>query len=253
MEAPTVVRIVEGDFADILERFGDRIEQTEDGCWEWTGGINSGGYPAIQVNGRTVQVSRLVYEMAYGPISPGRRTRHRCRNRRCIHPAHLGLNPFPIPMEAIAARFWSKVEKNEDGCWEWTGKHARGYAYISIANRWRRAHRVAYELVKGPIPEGAYICHTCDNPGCVRPDHLYAGTPADNMRDKQAKGRQTRGEDFPQAKLTDAKVIEMRREYSRKHTPRAVFARRYGVAEATIKSILCGKSWRHAVPALQAA
>lgn len=90
-------------------------------------------------------------------------------------------------MADLATRFWAKVEKG-DGCWNWTAANVRGYGRISINNRMFRAHRVSYEMHRGPIPEGLEICHRCDNPRCVRPDHLFVGTRSDNIRDRVAKG-----------------------------------------------------------------
>jgi hypothetical protein len=86
-------------------------------------------------------------------------------------------------------RFWARVEKLSTGCWEWSGFRnlARGgYGYVEG----RRAHRVAWELANGPIPEGLHVCHRCDNPPCCNPSHLWLGTDLDNARDKIAKRRQ---------------------------------------------------------------
>ena len=94
-------------------------------------------------------------------------------------------------------RFWSKVNKT-DGCWLWTGYrfHAGygGFHESQPKRTVRLAHRVAWELTNGLIPDGLHVCHTCDNRSCVRPDHLFLGTNADNVADKVAKGRQAKGE-----------------------------------------------------------
>lgn len=96
--------------------------------------------------------------------------------------------------EEVIERFWSHVVKS-DGCWIWTAgtyKHG-GYGLISIGDRNHRTHRVAWILANGEIPEGLFVCHHCDNPPCVRPDHLFLGTNLDNMRDSNQKGRLTKG------------------------------------------------------------
>lgn len=86
-------------------------------------------------------------------------------------------------------RFHDKVLVG-DGCWEWAaGRSGSGYGGFAVHQRVEGAHRVAWELWNGPVPDGLQVCHRCDNPTCVRPDHLFLGTIQDNQRDKVAKGR----------------------------------------------------------------
>lgn len=94
----------------------------------------------------------------------------------------------------IEARFWGKVERQSaDVCWIWRGTLVRGgYGQFSVRPGQRcAAHRFAWELSNGAIPDGLFACHRCDNPPCVNPAHLFLGTPKDNMQDKVAKGRHT--------------------------------------------------------------
>lgn len=94
---------------------------------------------------------------------------------------------FAVPAEV---RFWRYVIKQPDGCWLFTKVWAGGYGYFKRST-WRpvRAHRFSWELHNGPIPKGLYILHKCDKPACVNPDHLYAGTQKDNMRDCKERRR----------------------------------------------------------------
>lgn len=142
-------------------------------------------------------------------------------------------------------RFWSKVEKT-DGCWNWVGaKHVKGYGTFRFNNRMERAHRVSYEMDCGPIPDGMQVLHRCDNPCCVRLDHLFLGTNADNMADKVAKGRQAhyghRGDKHPTAKLTVAQVLAVREAIG---THREV-AERFGVSRKQIEDIRARRAWAY--------
>lgn len=91
----------------------------------------------------------------------------------------------------VVARFWSKVVINPDGCWSWSGGHGGkdGRAMLSVDGQKFYAYRVSYEIHHGPITDGLHVCHACDNPECSRPDHLWLGTAADNLRDAAEKGR----------------------------------------------------------------
>lgn len=105
-------------------------------------------------------------------------------------PPERNLKGNKHPAIPVASRFWSKVDfRDPDGCWEWRGGMAHEYAEIYHDGEKRYAHRVAYELVFGVLLDGEKVCHHCDNPKCVRPDHLFAATQAANARDMSLKGR----------------------------------------------------------------
>lgn len=104
-------------------------------------------------------------------------------------PGHQSRNNFPSPEE----RFWSHVQKTES-CWRWTGTRVKGYGVIYANGKLVRAHRFSYTLNAGAVPEKLWILHHCDNPLCVRPDHLYAGTHAQNVQDAIARDRLPKGE-----------------------------------------------------------
>ena len=97
-------------------------------------------------------------------------------------------------MNTATERFWAKVEvKGPDDCWPWNGcRLPHGYGQISLGGRRWLTHRLSYELANGLIPAGLYVCHHCDSPPCVNPEHLFLGTQGDNQRDCVAKGRRRR-------------------------------------------------------------
>jgi len=142
-------------------------------------------------------------------------------------------------------RFWAKVRKS-DGCWEWTAKRNRkGYGDVRYQRKMQGAHRVAWQLTYGPIPKRRLVCHHCDNPSCVRPDHLFLGTEKDNSDDCVRKGRNAKGERTRRAKLIAAQVREIRQRYAQGDTSASRLAREFGVCSRTIYSIVNYASWCH--------
>ena len=115
-------------------------------------------------------------------------------------------------METLAQRLDRlSIPEPNSGCWLWLGSYQTRYGSLMFRGVRKQAHRYAWELENGPVPVGMYVCHHCDNRGCVRASHLFAGTALDNTRDMDAKGRRRvvapSGERSPEAKLTDAQAV----------------------------------------------
>jgi len=151
------------------------------------------------------------------------------------------------------AAFWRKVTIPAAGCWEFQGGRSRtGYGYFGIGNKKTMlAHRYAWTITNGPIPAGMNVCHRCDNPPCVRADHLFLETPTGNHADKVAKNRQAKGErvtnrgtNSGMAKLTDADVLDIRRLYA-EGVQQIELAPRYGISQGQISKIVLRKTWAH--------
>lgn len=165
-------------------------------------------------------------------------------------------------------RFWSYVNKSGPTveyvgtpCWVWTKtKDKNGYGRFSLeSNRYERAHRLSFKMAFGDFVDGLMILHKCDNPSCVRPDHLFAGTAKDNAIDAAAKGRvatgdrngsrkhierRPRGEAHGLHKLTDEQVEEIVRCYDSGETIRSL-SRRFGVSRTPITRIVRREAWKH--------
>lgn len=154
-------------------------------------------------------------------------------------------------IEDTIERFKSKFEKDEiTGCWNWTAGKAYGYGRFRFAGWMQFAHRVAYQLYIGEIPDGLYCLHHCDNPSCVNPGHLFLGTQSDNMRDRDNKGRGGGGGAAPygerngKAILTEDKVRTIRTMWST-GTRQSSLAREFGVAQSTISGIIHFRNWKN--------
>ena len=159
--------------------------------------------------------------------------------------------PIPELTDAIAQRFWAHVERRPGGCMEWGAGTGMGYGRFKVAGRLYSAHRLAYELVNGPIAEGEWVLHRCDNRRCCNPEHLFLGDRSANMRDCAKKGRlvqQVNPERFiftnPSRKLEPEQVREIRRTFAAGEATKAQLSRRFGVAHRTIRSILAGTTWK---------
>jgi len=146
-------------------------------------------------------------------------------------------------MIAHKERFEEKVcPEPNTGCHLWMAyTHFKGYGYFRFNGMSQRAHRVAYELYVGPIPEGMHVCHTCDVRSCVNPEHLFLGTNADNMKDMREKGRQAKGSSYGFTKLTEQQALEI---YHAEGTQQAI-ADKYGVDRPRVSKIKNKQIWKH--------
>jgi hypothetical protein len=152
------------------------------------------------------------------------------------------------PRIDIKTRFFKHV-KITDGCWEWFGNKAKGYGHIrQFKGCWKsvKAHRVSYELFVGKIPKGMLVCHKCDNPACVNPEHLFVGTAKDNSLDCVKKDRcvRLRGEFSPMHKLTQDQVMEIRERYKDGYS-QTELGREYGLHHGSIWAIVHNVSWKY--------
>jgi hypothetical protein len=153
-----------------------------------------------------------------------------------------------IKEKRFLERFWTKYTVAPSGCWEWTStKNNYGYGVIRHLGFLVYAHRLAWELTNGPIPDGLYACHKCDNPICINPDHLFLGTADDNSRDRDVKGR------CSAAKLNGNEVIAARQLYARGLATVSDLSRCFHVTYGNMHAIVTGRTWKHLPVVRQAA
>jgi hypothetical protein len=149
---------------------------------------------------------------------------------------------------AVEIRFWKKVDRTKGygpkgECWQWIGAKGGGknnYGWFSHRSHRFTAHRFSYELHFGPIPQGLLVCHKCDNPPCVRPDHFFLGTHKDNAEDMVQKGRRGVGTGL----LTDAQVREMRRRYASGETITEI-SKGYPVKRSAVSQVVHRHHYPH--------
>ena len=155
-------------------------------------------------------------------------------------------------------RFYKKVKEMPSGCHEWQNAKANGYGVINIGGKRKYAHRLAWSWENGDIPDGLFVCHTCDNRACVNPKHLFLGSHGDNVRDMWAKGRgvnpSARGEDNPASKITQKQanhVKELLSSVKRYPSGMAVHgelirvSKETGVPHGTVNQISLGNVWNN--------
>lgn len=162
-----------------------------------------------------------------------------------------------IPLEI---RFWGRLSSTLGGCLEFQGIcDKNGYGVIKVDGAMSRTHRLAWEQRNGPIPEGLFVCHRCDNPPCCNVDHLFLGTPAENAEDRDRKGRGRwlsgdnnpssvnprrlpRGDRHKNTKLTAEQMVEIKKLYATGMYAQHEIASRFGVQQMTVSRVVRGKA-----------
>lgn len=173
-----------------------------------------------------------------------------------IHPAlsQTEGDSLSVPIDAghvNERRFWEKVSvpSDPDACWEWRGAaRSNGYGAFNLGGRLLSAHRISYALEHGGLASDLFVCHTCDNPPCVNPAHLFLGTRSENMADCASKGRldlpPLRGESNPRSVLTVELVEDIRRLRAKGFTYMAL-AEKFCVGYSTVRDAATGRGWAH--------
>lgn len=174
---------------------------------------------------------------------------------------------IPSLTPQLIEHFWSKIDKSpgqgtQGDCWEWkAGRIPQGYGAFGIRRKNFPAHRIAYLITHGCIDNEKCVCHTCDNPPCCNPAHLWEGTLTENAHDMQRKGRKfmgakasdlmklkaVRGEAQGISKITAQAVREIRRKFNPPNINLVTLAREYGVRKQTIKQVVSRMTWRHVI------
>lgn len=282
----------------LQDRFHGKYEIQSNGCWFWKGSKNFKGYGYIWGGpdiGKKLAAHRVSYEMHCGPIKEGMVVGHTCDNPSCVNPEHLHqMTPQENMDDKIAkghqsdrtggfrrtnVQTGSHIEPESridifmkmvdidpsTGCWNYNGFVSQhGYGVTSIYGKQMRAHRAAWILFKGEMPElpnsghhGTCVRHKCDNRQCCNPDHLELGTHQDNMQDMRDRDRHAdvSGHKNPAARFSKEEIVLIR-NFLKRHKPRGggygklagvqkFLAGWFGVTSTTISNIYCGRIYKN--------
>lgn len=199
-------------------------------CWVWAGALSTSGYPVWSQSAEAPQVAgaKFAFWLKHGRY-PQTILGRTCGNKLCVRADHLFERIKVViekPKKTWTDSFFEKVgSPDENGCWPFIGcLSPNGYGRFRRDN----AHRIAWTIYNGPVPDGKWILHHCDNPSCVNPSHLYAGTPKDNAQDRMKRGRHRYG-----TPVSDDEIAEILRSKE----PTYVIAKRMGRVYRTVLGI----------------
>lgn len=202
----------------------------------------------FQYQNKVYSPQKFMWMMVFGEVPHKHVIQTTCGNNNCVYSGHLTatlINDVYKSKLSDEDRFLSHVTKT-DYCWEWNVPSGEGYGFFYVSNKKVKAHRFSYQLYKEQIPEGMLVCHKCDNPRCVNPDHLFLGTGSDNQQDCVKKGRANRnkGEDAYNSKLTesDIRVIRWMRDLG--WTLESI-GKSFGIKFQYVSKICRRQVWKH--------
>lgn len=218
-------------------------------CHFWLGATNASGTGSFSFGPKQSQTHakahRVAHWLHFGHMPEDLFCIHACGCTRCVNPRHLYLSLRKKGIEC--ANLMRQIDRTpgfgpRGDCWRFTGHITKsGYGCFSDErSRPYPAHRFMFEMINGDLPKTVMVCHRCDNRACVNPDHLFAGTHADNMADRNAKGRQSRTRKW--AKITEEDARQIKFHDDRRYED---IATAYGVSRSTVSFIKSGKRWAH--------
>lgn len=198
------------------------------------------------VHGEKYDYSKVVYKNAHAKVKIMCAS-HGVFSQKPTNHTDLGQGcPACSRGGTAKERFMSKIIRNEDGCWNWSGSYRgeNGYGGFWLAGKTLFAHRYSYSVFNGEIPDGMSVLHKCDNPRCVNPDHLFIGTIADNVHDMHSKGRAPcqKGSNNPMSKLNEEIVLDIASALS-SGIRQVDVSRKFGVTIQTVNDIKQGRRW----------